>query len=142
VISARKRMVGGLYAYDNRTDVRELGELCTGTSDDRGLVLCDADLKTAGQVELIAQAKDSAGNAGRGRDERLGDEARRALVRAGQRRPDRRAAREEALRAGRDREAAGADAVPRRDGARERRARRRDRDQSRDAARQRSRPSS
>jgi hypothetical protein len=62
VISARKRMVGGLYAYDNRTDVRELGELCTGTTDDRGLVLCEADLKTAGQVELIAQAKDSTGN--------------------------------------------------------------------------------
>ena len=63
VISSRKRMVGGLYAYDNRTDVRELGALCTGTSDDRGLVLCEADLKTAGQVELIAQAKDSSGNA-------------------------------------------------------------------------------
>src|SRR4029453_12386346 len=35
VISSRKRMVGGLYAYDNRTDVRELGALCTGTSDVR-----------------------------------------------------------------------------------------------------------
>ena len=62
VISARKRMVGGLYAYDNKTDVKELGELCSGATDDRGLLLCDADLSVAGQVELIAQAKDAAGN--------------------------------------------------------------------------------
>jgi uncharacterized protein YfaS (alpha-2-macroglobulin family) len=61
-ISTRKRMVGGLYAYDNRSDVKELGELCSGTTDDRGIVLCDADLKIAGQVELIAQAKDGAGH--------------------------------------------------------------------------------
>ena len=62
VISTRKRMVGGLYAYDNRSEVKELGELCSGTTDDRGLLLCDADLSAAGQVELIALAKDSAGN--------------------------------------------------------------------------------
>ncbi len=62
VISTRKRMVGGLYAYDNRTDVRDLGVLCSGSTDERGLLLCDASLSTAGQVELIAQGKDSAGN--------------------------------------------------------------------------------
>ena len=62
VISTRKRMVGGLYAYDNKSDVKDLGELCSGTTDDRGLLLCDADLKAAGQVELIAQAKDGSGN--------------------------------------------------------------------------------
>src|SRR6185295_3463068 len=62
VISTRKRMVGGLYAYDNRTDVRDLGVLCSGSTDERGFLLCDASLSTAGQVELIAQAKDSAGN--------------------------------------------------------------------------------
>ena len=62
VISTRKRMVGGLYAYDNRSDVRDLGVLCSGSTDDRGLLLCDASLATAGQVELIAQGKDSAGN--------------------------------------------------------------------------------
>lgn len=62
VISTRKRMVGGFYAYDNRTETRDLGVLCSGSTDDRGLVLCDAALDSAGQVELIAQAKDGNGN--------------------------------------------------------------------------------
>ncbi|MBC8055463.1 MAG: alpha-2-macroglobulin, partial [Rhizobiales bacterium] len=62
-ISTRKRMVGGFYAYDNRTDVKDLGALCSGATDDRGLLLCEAELNTAGQVELIASAKDAAGNA-------------------------------------------------------------------------------
>jgi hypothetical protein len=61
IISTRKRMVGGFYAYDNRTEVKELGSLCSGTSDDRGLVLCEASLDTAGQVELIAEARDAQG---------------------------------------------------------------------------------
>ena len=63
VISTRKRMVGGFYAYDNRTEVKELGALCSGSTDDRGLLLCDAALENAGQVELIAGAKDAAGHA-------------------------------------------------------------------------------
>jgi len=62
VITTRKRLVGGFYAYDNRTEVKELGALCSGTSDDRGLVLCDANLETAGQVELIAHASDAQGH--------------------------------------------------------------------------------
>ena len=61
IISTRKRMVGGFYAYDNRTEVKELGALCSGSTDDRGLLLCEATLETAGQVELIAEAKDAAG---------------------------------------------------------------------------------
>lgn len=60
-ISTRKRMVGGFYAYDNRTEVKELGALCSGQSDARGLVLCEAELGTPGQVELIARASDAAG---------------------------------------------------------------------------------
>ncbi|MCE9660511.1 MAG: alpha-2-macroglobulin [Burkholderiales bacterium] len=62
IISTRKRMVGGFYAYDNRTEVKELGSLCSGTTDDRGLLLCEATLETAGQVELVAESKDGAGN--------------------------------------------------------------------------------
>ncbi|MEP7295687.1 MAG: MG2 domain-containing protein [Burkholderiales bacterium] len=62
VISTRKRMVGGFYAYDNRTELKDLGALCSGSTDDRGLLLCEAELSSAGQVELIASAKDAAGN--------------------------------------------------------------------------------
>jgi uncharacterized protein YfaS (alpha-2-macroglobulin family) len=62
VISTRKRMVGGFYAYDNRTELKDLGSLCSGSTDDRGLLLCETELNTAGQVELIANAKDAANN--------------------------------------------------------------------------------
>ncbi|MDP3822178.1 MAG: MG2 domain-containing protein [Burkholderiales bacterium] len=61
-ITTRKRMVGGFYAYDNRTEEKDLGALCSGSSDDRGLLLCEAELSSAGQVELIANAKDANGN--------------------------------------------------------------------------------
>ena len=60
-LSTRKRMVGGFYAYDNRTEVRELGEVCKGTTDDKGLFSCEARLDTSGEVELVAVAVDIAG---------------------------------------------------------------------------------
>ncbi|MDP9158432.1 MAG: MG2 domain-containing protein [Pseudomonadota bacterium] len=59
--SSRKRMVGGFYAYDNHTEIKDLGTLCSGKSDDHGLLSCDAKLKEAGNVDLIAIAKDGDG---------------------------------------------------------------------------------
>ena len=60
-ISTRKRLVGGFYAYDNRTELKELGPLCSGKTDAQGLLACEAKLDTAGQVELVASAQDAAG---------------------------------------------------------------------------------
>jgi uncharacterized protein YfaS (alpha-2-macroglobulin family) len=60
-ITTRKRIVGGFYAYDNRTEVKDLGKVCGGKTDERGLLLCEAVLEQAGEVELLAQAKDSDG---------------------------------------------------------------------------------
>lgn len=60
VTSTRKRLVGGFYAYDNRTQARELGLLCSGRSDDKGLLACEATLAEAGEVELVARARDGA----------------------------------------------------------------------------------
>ncbi|HEY4957607.1 MAG TPA: MG2 domain-containing protein, partial [Caldimonas sp.] len=62
VITTRKRLVGGFYAYDNRTEVKDLGSLCSGSTDDHGLLSCEASLDSAGQVELIAEAKDAQGH--------------------------------------------------------------------------------
>lgn len=62
ITSSRKRIVGGFYAYDNRQDVKDLGALCSGSSDDRGLLLCEASLDAAGQVELVVTAKDGGGH--------------------------------------------------------------------------------
>jgi len=60
-LSSRKRIVGGFYAYDEQQSLRELGTLCSGESDARGLLLCDATLSDPGEVELIAQALDPDG---------------------------------------------------------------------------------
>lgn len=61
--STRKRIVGGFYAYDEQQSLRDLGTLCSGQSDARGLLLCDANLSDPGEVELIAQAQDADGRA-------------------------------------------------------------------------------
>ncbi|WP_422823515.1 MG2 domain-containing protein [Variovorax rhizosphaerae] len=59
--SSRKRMVGGFYTYDNKTETKELGSVCKGKSDSRGLLLCDASLAEPGQVELVVNANDKEG---------------------------------------------------------------------------------
>lgn len=59
--TSRKRMVGGFYTYDNKTETKDLGTVCSGKSDSRGLLLCDAKLAEPGQVELVVTAKDSQG---------------------------------------------------------------------------------
>ncbi len=60
--TSRKRMVGGFYSYDNKTETKDLGKVCSGTSDSRGLLLCDTKLGEAGEVELTVTAKDKDGN--------------------------------------------------------------------------------
>ncbi len=60
--SVRKRLVGGFYAYENQNADEDLGELCRGTSDARGLVFCDVAMKVPGNVELVAESRDAAGH--------------------------------------------------------------------------------
>ncbi|MDD2714084.1 MAG: alpha-2-macroglobulin family protein, partial [Simplicispira sp.] len=60
--TSRKRMVGGFYSYDHHTETKDLGTVCTGKSDRRGLLLCEARLDEPGEVELIATARDKDGN--------------------------------------------------------------------------------
>nr|WP_218628206.1 MG2 domain-containing protein [Variovorax sp. dw_954] len=59
--SSRKRMVGGFYTYDNKTETKDLGSVCKGKSDSRGLLLCDASLSEPGRVELVVNASDKEG---------------------------------------------------------------------------------
>ena len=60
--TSRKRLVGGFYTYDNKTESKDLGKICSGKSDSRGLLLCEAKLGEPGEVELIVTAKDKEGN--------------------------------------------------------------------------------
>jgi uncharacterized protein YfaS (alpha-2-macroglobulin family) len=60
--SYRKRLVGGFYAYDNTIQTRRAGELCSGVTDARGLLLCDAKTSITGSVQVQASVRDDAGN--------------------------------------------------------------------------------
>ncbi|MGP1684911.1 MAG: alpha-2-macroglobulin, partial [Giesbergeria sp.] len=60
--TSRKRMVGGFYSYDNHSETRDLGTICTGKSDARGLLLCEARLDDVGEIELVVTARDKDGN--------------------------------------------------------------------------------
>ncbi|MCW5653832.1 MG2 domain-containing protein [Hydrogenophaga sp.] len=62
VTTSRKRMVGGFYTYDNQTRTKDLGSVCSGQSDARGLLLCETRLGEPGEVELVVTATDAAGN--------------------------------------------------------------------------------
>jgi len=60
--STRKRLVGGFYSYDSHTEKKDLGVLCSGKSDSRGLLACTARFDVASRVELIATATDAEKN--------------------------------------------------------------------------------
>ena len=59
--SHRKRLVGGFYAFENEELRQDLGQLCSGKSDARGLLICEVDVKTTGNIELTAHSTDRNG---------------------------------------------------------------------------------
>jgi uncharacterized protein YfaS (alpha-2-macroglobulin family) len=63
--SARKRMVGGFYSYDNHTEVRQLGTVCQGKTDARGEFRCSAQVQGPGSIELVASVTDAQGHVAR-----------------------------------------------------------------------------
>lgn len=60
--SHRRRLLGGFYAYENRSEIKALGELCQGQTDDKGLLLCDVKAPSPGNIILQASTADTAGN--------------------------------------------------------------------------------
>lgn len=65
IYSTRKRMVGGFYAYDHHTESRDLGTLCEGRTDARGILECDIALDDPGSIQLVANVQDEAGRVSR-----------------------------------------------------------------------------
>jgi uncharacterized protein YfaS (alpha-2-macroglobulin family) len=59
----RKRLLGGFYAYEQTAEVKRVGEICSGKTDERGLLLCSGEAPETGELVLVANAKDDAGNA-------------------------------------------------------------------------------
>jgi len=59
--SHRKRLLGGMYAYDHSREDRKIGGICEGTTDDKGLLICESKSPVSGNVLLQASAKDAGG---------------------------------------------------------------------------------
>ncbi|WP_075795399.1 alpha-2-macroglobulin family protein [Massilia putida] len=56
--SHRRRLVGGFYAYEHSSEIKRVGEACSGTTDARGLLVCDAKAPADGDLILRARAQD------------------------------------------------------------------------------------
>ncbi|WP_342051714.1 MULTISPECIES: alpha-2-macroglobulin family protein [unclassified Cupriavidus] len=63
--SARKRVVGGFYQYDNRSEMKDLGTVCEARTDAQGRAHCNVALTQAGEVELVAIVRDGDGRMSR-----------------------------------------------------------------------------
>ncbi|MGZ3184745.1 MAG: alpha-2-macroglobulin family protein [Telluria sp.] len=61
--SHRRRLLGGFYSYENTSEIRRLGEACTGRTDARGMLFCETKAPADGNLILRARAGDSAGRA-------------------------------------------------------------------------------
>lgn len=57
----RRRVVGGFYAYENRSEYSDLGTLCSGKTDDKGLMWCEVSKLPTGRIHFMAQANDDKG---------------------------------------------------------------------------------
>ncbi|GBG13602.1 uncharacterized protein NMK_1153 [Novimethylophilus kurashikiensis] len=58
----RKRMLGGFYSYEQTGKVERVGSVCSGKTDERGILICDGSAPESGELILVASAKDDQGN--------------------------------------------------------------------------------
>jgi hypothetical protein len=61
--SHRKRLVGGIYAYEHVVETKRVGALCAGRTDARGRFACEAPPPARGELVLRAVTRDEAGRA-------------------------------------------------------------------------------
>jgi hypothetical protein len=62
LLSHRKRLVGGFYAYDHTEEIRRVKTLCEGRTDSRGRLLCESRSPLSGQLIVAVETRDAAGN--------------------------------------------------------------------------------
>lgn len=65
ILTARRRLIGGFYAYDNRVRTTRLNESCSATTDAQGLAECRMKPGVSGEVYAVATTEDPAGNVAR-----------------------------------------------------------------------------
>jgi hypothetical protein len=62
-ITHRKRLVGGFYSYDSKSEVIALGKVCEGKSDELGRFKCEPKGLPAGSITLQAKTLDDKSHA-------------------------------------------------------------------------------
>ena len=65
ILTARRRLIGGFYAYDNQMRTTKLDATCSATTDAQGLAQCAIDPGVSGEVYAVATTKDADGNVAR-----------------------------------------------------------------------------
>lgn len=65
----RRRLLGGFYAYESRTQTRRLQPSCEGATGTDGVLSCEVAPGVSGEVRLLARATDDAGNLAQATDD-------------------------------------------------------------------------
>ncbi|WP_241527372.1 MG2 domain-containing protein, partial [Sphingomonas turrisvirgatae] len=62
ILTARRRLIGGFYAYENNMRTTKLSASCSATTDELGLAQCSVDPGVSGEVHAVATTADAQGN--------------------------------------------------------------------------------
>ncbi len=65
VLTARRRLIGGFYAYDNQMRTTKIDASCSTTTDAQGLALCKVAPGVSGEVYAVATTTDADGHVAR-----------------------------------------------------------------------------
>ncbi|MDZ3830771.1 MAG: MG2 domain-containing protein [Sphingopyxis sp.] len=65
IITARRRLIGGFYAYDNQMRTARLGTTCSAVTDKLGRASCAMAPGVSGEVTVVATTADADGNEAR-----------------------------------------------------------------------------
>ena len=65
ITTARRRLIGGFYAYDNRMTTTRLPVACSARTDRLGRTACALAPGVSGEVTVVATTRDTAGNEAR-----------------------------------------------------------------------------
>jgi alpha-2-macroglobulin len=68
ILTARRRLIGGFYAYDNQSRTTKLASSCTVTTDKLGFATCVLAPNISGEVTVVATTTDANGNTARAVD--------------------------------------------------------------------------
>ncbi|QIG81636.1 Ig-like domain-containing alpha-2-macroglobulin family protein [Stakelama tenebrarum] len=65
ILTARRRLIGGFYAYDNQMKTTKLRETCSTRTNELGFAECAMDPGVSGEVYAVASTEDAEGNVAR-----------------------------------------------------------------------------